>query len=95
MAQVTDGGQKSFTDRELDMPELIAAIEDRIASDDQAKLNRAARAVIKEMTPSVEGPTRFLVGERYYIEATVSHVDGHSVDGGRRQTNRVVARGPA
>ena len=90
MARVTDGGQKSFTDQPLPDAELEEACETILANKDAVAEDRRAKAVRKERVPTISEPTRFIVGERYFIYATPYEADGHEVSGGARQRNRVV-----
>ena len=90
MATATDGGQAGFADVPLMDQEIMAACEEQLLTDEYAKNNRKAKAVIKDLIPKVSEPTRFMIGERFFVLATPYSVDGHEVSGGDRQRNRIV-----
>ena len=90
MAKVKDGGQGRFEDKPL----IVAGLEDHIETILETKQavasNRAANAKVKEALPAVSEPTRFVIGERFFIEVTPYSVDGHEVGGGERRRVRVL-----
>lgn len=77
--------QASFEDVPL-MDEVLAdEITKYLATKREASAHRAADREIKKRVPKVEKPTRFVVGESYFIEATPFSRDGHAVRAGSGQ----------
>lgn len=89
MAKVSDGGQAGFEDVPFMHDEIIDAIERYLEHKDPAKKYAKANKDIKEILPSVEVPTRFCIGEQYFIEVTPQSVDGYDVKPRRQQRKRV------
>jgi hypothetical protein len=90
MARVKDGGQSKFEDKPLMDSELADACEAQLENKAGAVAYRKANQAIKARLPGCTEPTRFCIGERYFIEVTPYSVDGHEVSGGERQRVRVL-----
>ena len=89
MARLQNGGQASFEDKPLMSQEIAGACEALLENKDAASAYRKANALLKELLPGVDEPTRFIIGESYFITANPYDVEGHDVKGGHRQRLRV------
>ncbi|HEX9640051.1 MAG TPA: hypothetical protein VGB13_01915 [Candidatus Krumholzibacteria bacterium] len=86
---VKDGGQKSFVDVPLMADEVIDACERYFEHKEAYKEYIGANKDLAKALPVVEEPTRFIVGERYFIEVTPQSVDGYDVKPRKQQRKRV------
>jgi len=89
MPAVKDGGQAGFTDVPFMNDDLAEAIERYLEHKESASEYAKANKDIKEILPGVEEPTRFVIGERYFIEVTPQSVDGYAVKARRQQRKRI------
>jgi len=89
MPRAHDGGQASFEDVPLLNGEILDACERYFASKDGYKDYVRANRDLKEALPAVEVPTRFIIGEQYFVEVTPQSVDGYEVEARRQQRKRV------
>ncbi len=92
MPQVKDGGQASFEDVPLNDPELLSACDDYLEQHEAAKVFRNADQTIKERLPAVKVATRFIIGERIFIEVTPHKRGEYSVKAGTTQRKKVLDR---
>jgi len=89
MAKVNSGGQTSFEDVPMLNSEVIDACERYFEHKESYKEYVSANRDLKDALPQVDVPTRFIVGEKYFIEVTPQSVDGYEVKPRKQQRKRV------
>lgn len=88
--RIKDGGQRSFKDTPLMDAELATACEMIMDTAEATSDNARAKQVLKERLPAITEPTRFIIGERYFIECVPYEADDIEVPGGTRIRKRVL-----
>ncbi len=89
MPKVKRQSQVNFEDVPLMTGEAIDACERYFEHKNGAKQYAQANRDLKELLPAVEQPTRFIVGEQFFIEVTPQSVDGYQVKPRHQQRKRV------
>ena len=88
--KIKDGGQRGFKDVPLMDEKLAAACEMILDTAEATSDNARAKLVLKELLPPVTEPTRFMIGERYFIECVPYEADDIEVPGGTRIRKRIL-----
>lgn len=94
MPQVDDSGQQGFFDEPISNAETLSKLREQcdVYAENKEAASAYARAnrEIKELLPSVEHATRFLLGEDLAIEVTPQSKDGYDVGPKTIQRKKII-----